>query len=273
MGAVPNSLSLLLEVRAILYRNGSSESSAFQQNLRFAVKRLWPLLLKSGRFKSDAHTISGVTYIRIMVPEGVYTMSFPEDATPGETVSGRIQSTPPQAASLYLLTILGSPVVPDGHLRKWNLPESFDLILSDPWGNEIVRTNHRVAPPSAMEATVTTNDPQLQEEKQPREARQNIEIPHLRFEISSRVKAGGLIIIKGPFDGDFQNTTVGIGKYKGHIVTESPGKLIIQTHPQMTGDWTILISEVDNWARCKVRVQNEEVDPFSTVSPCIPPGA
>jgi hypothetical protein len=269
-GAVPNSLGLLLEVRSILYRNGASESPSFQQNLRFAMKRLWPFLLKSNRFRSDVHKVSGVTYVRILVPEGSFTMSFPEDTKPGEVVSGRIQTSPSQTASLYLLTVLGAPVVADGSLHKWQLPESVDLILNDQWGNEIVRANHRIAA-LPTDPNVSSTDPQLQVEKQPREAKQNIEIPHLRFEISSRVKAGGYLIVKGPFDGDFSNTTVAIGKYQGHIVTESPGRVVLLIHPQMTGDWTILIHEDEHWARCRVRVQKEEVDPYSTLSVCTPP--
>ena len=270
-GAVPNSLRLLLEVRAILYRNGSSESQTFQQNLRSAMKRLWPFLLKSERFSSDVHRISGITYVRIIVPEGAYTVSFPEDAKPGEIISGRIQASPPQTASLYLLTVLGAPAVADGSLRKWQMPESFDLILNDPWGNEIVRANHKITTVEPTDPFRTSTDPQLQVEKQPREAKQNIEIPHLRFEISSRVKAGGQLIVKGPFDGDFSNTTIAIGKYQGHILTESPGRVVLLIHPQMTGDWTILVREEDHWAQCRVRVQNEEIDPYSTLSVCTPP--
>jgi hypothetical protein len=271
LGAVPNSLGLLLEVRSILYRNGSLETQPFQQNLRFAMKRLWPFLLKSNRFRSDVHRISGITYVRILVPEGAFTMSYPEDTKPGEVVSGRIQASPPQTASLYLLTVLGAPVVADGSLHRWQLPESFDLILNDQWGNEIVRTNHKIVREQAADPFASSTDPQLQVEKQPKEAKQNIEIPHLRFEISSRVKAGGYLIVKGPFDGDFSNTTVAIGKYQGHIVTESPGRVVLLIHPQMAGDWTILINEAEHWARCRVRVQNEEVDPYSTISVCTPP--
>ncbi len=196
-------------------------------------------------------------------------MSFSQDAKPGETVSGRLQASPAPSASLYLLTVMGKPVVPDDSLRKWNLPESLDLLLIDQWENEIVRAKY-VLSKASMES-VSPTDPELQVEKQPREAQQNIEIPHLRYEISSKVKSGGYAIIKGPFDGDFSNTTVGVGQYEGYIVTESPGRLILFIHPQMTGDWTVLIDENEGRARCQIQVQKEEVDPFATLSICRPP--
>ena len=270
LGAVPNSLSLLLDIRRSLYRLGGSESAQFQENVHSAMKRLWPFLLKTGRFRSDTHALPGVRLVRLIVPEGTYTMSFPHDAKPGEVISGRIHAFPAASASLYLLTLMGSPVVADGSLRKWQLPESFEFIASDVWGNEVVRTEYRMAV-KAEAQTVSVSDPDLQEEKQPTEPKPNIEIPHLRFEISSRAKAGGHLIVKGPFDGDFSNTTVGIGKYQAHIVAESPGRLVLGVHPQLAGDWTILISEADNWVRCRVRVQAEEVDPFETLTICTPP--
>ena len=270
IGAIPNSLGLLLEVRTNLYRLGASGSLDFQQKMKLTMTRLWPFLIKTKRFRTDSQTLSGVTLVRLIFPEGTYTMLFPMDAKPGETVSGRISATPGTSASLYVLTVMGSPALADGSLRKWQLPESFDMVLSDPWGNEIVRATHKLTADVPQQASAPS-DPRLQEEKQPIEPKPNIEIPHLRFEISSKAKAGGHLIIKGPFDGDFSNTNVDIGKYEAHILTESPGRLILAVHPQMTGDWTILIHENDNWARCRVRVQSDEVDPFATLSTCTPP--
>ncbi|MCI0416808.1 hypothetical protein L0222_28910 [bacterium] len=271
-GAVTNSLGLLLQIRSTLYKYGASESQTFQQNLRSAMKRLWPFLLKSGRFRSDTHTSQGITLVRLIVPEGTFVMSFPASAKPGETVSGRIQATPASSASLYLLTAVGSPVVPDGALQKWNLPQQFELILNDPWGNEIVRAKHQIQVPANV--LVETGDgvsSELQREKQPREAQPNIEIPYLRFQISSRAKAGGPIVVEGPFDGDFSTTRVGLGQYQGYVLAESPGRLILATHSKMTGDWTILIIENDIWVRCRVKLQTEEVDPFATLATCTPP--
>jgi hypothetical protein len=235
------------------------------------MKRLWPFLLKSGRFRSDTHTSQGITIVRLIVPEGTFAMSFPAAAKPGDLVSGRIQATPSSSASLYLLTAMGLPTVPQGSLRKWTLPQQFELVLNDHWGNEIVRTKHEF-----KNSTIVLDGPGngaksgLPEEKQPREAQPNIEIQHLRFQISSIAKAGGPIVVEGPFDGDFSTTRIGIGQYQGHILGESPGRLILATHPKMTGDWTILVMENDLWSRCRVKLQTEDVDPFATVTTCVP---
>ncbi len=271
VGAVPNSLGILMEIRGTLYRYGTSESLAFQQNVRSAMKRLWPFLLKSGRFRSDTHKSQGMTLVRLIVPEGTITMSFPSVAKPGETVSGRIHATPESFASLYLLTVLGSPVVPDGKLRKWNLPQQFELVLNDQWGNEIVRAVHQVKiPANVLDGAGNGGDSELEHVKQPREAQPNIEIPHLWFQISSRAKAGEPIFVEGPFDGDFSTTRVGIGQYQGHVIGESPGRLILATHPKMIGDWTILLIENEHWVRCRVKLQSEEVDSSATLATCVP---
>ena len=269
-GAIPNSLGLLLEIRRTLYQCGGSESQIFQQNLHSAMKRLWPFLLKSGRFRTDTHTSQGITVERLIVPEGTITMSFPAAGKPGDLVSGRIQATPPSLASLYLLTVMGSPTVPDGNLQKWTLPQQFDLTLNDPWGNEIVRSRHELKVSNVLDGTGDGAKSGLPEEKQPRDVQPNIEIQHLRFKISSTAKAGGPIVVEGPFDGDFSTTRVGIGQYQGYILGESPGRLILATHQKMTGDWTILVMENDLWSRCRVKLQAEEIDPFSTVTECLP---
>jgi hypothetical protein len=270
-GAIPNSLGLLLEIRRTLYQYGASESQTFQQNLHSAMKRLWPFLLKSGRFRTDTHTSQGITVVRLIVPEGTITMSFPAAGKPGEVVSGRIQVAPPSMASQYLLTAMGSPTVPDGNLRKWTLPQQLDLILSDPWGNEVVHARHEVrGSTNVLGGSGDGAKSELPEEMQPRDVQPNIEIQHLRFQISSTAKAGGAIVVEGPFDGDYSTTRVGIGKYHGYILGESPGRLILATHQKMTGDWTILVMENDLWSRCRVKLQAEDVDPFATVAECVP---
>jgi hypothetical protein len=268
-GLIPNSVGLLLDVRRNLYKYGSYETQEFQQNVRMIMKTLWPILLKTGRFRSDVHKLPGVTLVRIIAPEGTFTVCYPDHAAPGETISGRVYAAPEVSASYYLLSLMEKPVVPDGSLQKWAMPEAFDFVLSDHWGNEIVRVHHTIHQEPLKVSTLS--DPELQEEKQPREAKPNIEIPHLRFEISSKVKGGGHLIVRGPFDGDFNTTSIGIGKYQGYIVAEAPGILVISVHPRMTGEWTILIHENDNWVRCRTNVQTEEVDPFATLATCSPP--
>src|SRR6478672_9349502 len=52
-GYVPNTLPILMNVRSNLYRSVSGETPSVQQNLKSVMRRLWPFLLKSGRFKSD----------------------------------------------------------------------------------------------------------------------------------------------------------------------------------------------------------------------------
>jgi hypothetical protein len=264
IGKIPNSLTLLLNIRNVFYKYGSS--GPLQTNLQSAMKRLWPFLLKSGRFRSDGRTFHGITFVRLLVPEGSLTMSFPTDAKPGEVVSGRIQASSPSLASLYLMSFMGAPVVADGSLQKWNLPEAFELHLTDQWGNELIRTQQKLYSDVDLETDNMQNG--LPREKQPREPRQNIEIPNLRFQISARSKAGDYLVVKGPFDGDFSTTNVGIGQYQGYIVTESPRHLIVALHPQMTGNWTVYIRENDNNIRCRVTVQSEDVDPFSTLTTC-----
>jgi hypothetical protein len=270
-GYVPNSLTLLMNVRSILYRSASGESDMVQQNLKSVMRRLWPFLLKSGRFRSDIQTFQGVVLVSLIVPEGRFLFSIPEDARPQETVSGGVQAFPENLASLYLLTIAGTPIVPDRALRRWNLPQSFDLILTDMWGNEVIHINQRLSSEPSNNVEASSVKSSLPSEKQPREVHQNIEIPYLRFQISARVKAGEHLIVEGPFDGDFSTTLAGIGKFQAQIVAESPRRLVLWIHPRMTGPWTILIKENENRVRCKVEVQSEAVDPFATLSTCTPP--
>jgi hypothetical protein len=145
------------------------------------------------------------------------------------------------------------------------------LTLNDPWGNEVVRARHELrGSTNVLDGTEDGAKSELPEEKQPRDIQPNIEIQHLRFQISSTAKAGGPIVVEGPFDGDFSTTRVGIGQYQGYILGESPGRLILATHPKMNGDWTVLVMENDLWSRCRVKLQPEEVDPFSTVTECLP---
>jgi hypothetical protein len=270
-GYVPNTLSVLMNVRSILYRSSTGESAPVQQNLKSVMRRLWPFLLKSGRFRSDVQTYEGVVSVSLIVPEGRFLFTIPTDARPEETVSGGIQSFPESIASLYLLTIAGTPVVPDQALRRWNLPQSFDLILTDMWGNELVHVKQSLLDdPTNQVETPDIRSP-LPSEKQPREIRPNIEIPHLRFQISSRAKAGEHLIVEGPFDGDFRTTLAGIGKFQAQIIAESPRRLVLWIHPRMLGPWTILIAENENRVRCRVEIQTEAVDPFATLTTCTPP--
>jgi len=271
LGYVQNSLPLLLNIRTILYRNVATESLTFQQNLKSIMMRLWPFILKSGRFRSEVHTFQGITSVTLIVPEGRFVLSIPLDARPGETISGRIESGPPDLVNTYLLTIAGAPVVADNQLRKWVLPQTFELILRDIWANEVIRVRQDLAPDPTSSVDLSPASSELQIEKQPRELRPNIEIPHLRFEISSRVNAGGHLIVDGPFDGDFSTTVAGIGKYQAQILGESPRRLVLGIHPRMTGPWTILIAEGENRVRCRINIQSETVDPFATLETCTPP--
>jgi len=146
------------------------------------------------------------------------------------------------------------------------------LVLNDQWGNEIVRAKHQIkVSTNVLDGMGNGAKSELEEEKQPREAQPNIEIPYLRFQISSIAKSGGPIVVEGPFDGDFSTTRVGIGQYQGYVLGESPGILILATHQKMTGDWTILLVENEHWVRCRVKLQAEDVDPFATVATCTPP--
>jgi hypothetical protein len=270
-GYVPNTLSILMNVRSILYRSATGETAPVQQNLKSVMRRLWPFLLKSGRFRFDVQNYQGVVSVNLIVPEGRFLFSIPTDARPDETVSGGIQSFPESIASLYLLTIAGTPVVPDQALRRWNLPKSFDLILTDMWGNELVHVKQALLDDSSNNVDAPVARSPLPLEKQPREIRPNIEIPHLRFQISSRAKAGEHLIVEGPFDGDFSTTLAGIGKFKAQIIAESPRRLVLWIHPRMLGSWTILIAENENRVRCRVEIQTEAVDPFATLTTCTPP--
>jgi len=271
LGYVQNSLPLLLNIRKILYRYGTAESLAFQQNLKSIMRRLWPFILQSGRFRSEVQTYQGITSVSLIVPEGRFVFSVPADARPGETVSGSIQSFPPDLASAYLLTIAGAPVVADKLLRKWTLPQTFDVMLSDIWANELIQVQQSVVSEATNSVEGSPIQGQLPLEKEPREPRPNIEIPHLRFQISSRVKAGDHLIVEGPFDGDFSTTTVGIGQYQAEILGESPRRLVLAVHPGMTGPWTIFIGENENRVRCRVNIQSESIDPFATLATCTPP--
>jgi hypothetical protein len=269
-GYSANALPLLLNIRRILYRYGNVESVEFQQNLKSVMKRLWPFILESGRFRSETHTFEGITSVILIVPEGQITLQYPEDARPGETISGRIDSNPPNLNADYLLTINGGPVVADNTLRKWNFPVSFDLIVTDVWSNELIKVKQSLAPDPSnrMEGPVPSG---LQVEKQPREPQQDIQIPYLRFRVSARAKAGENLIVEGPFDGDFTTTVAGIGKYQAEILGESPRRLVLRIHPRMTGPWTILVRENQSRVLCRVTVDTQPVDPFATMATCTPP--
>jgi hypothetical protein len=269
-GYAPNALPILLNIRTILYRYANVETPAFQQNLKSVMRRLWPFILQSGRFRSETNSHQGIVSISLIVPEGRMTFGYPDDARPGETVSGRIDSVPKNLGSEYLLTVAGSPVVPDNSLQKWKLPSNFDLVVSDIWSNELIHVKHSLTtdPSNELQRALPNG---LQAEKQPREPQQDIQIPYLRFRISARAQAGEHLIVEGPFDGDFSTTIAGIGKYQAEILGESPRRLVLGIHPRLVGPWTIYIAENQNHVRCRVSIETQDVDPFATLSTCTPP--
>jgi len=103
--------------------------------------------------------------------------------------------------------------------------EIVDLVLRDPKGNEVTKTDFPVSPPPAY---TPPTEPQASD-----------------YSLPTIGQAGRPVEMTGPFDGKLVNTEVKIGGSQTGILTQSPRKTVVESPKDVTGLTDIELTDGD----------------------------
>jgi len=195
----------------------------------------------------------GVRTTTINTPSGKLTVNMPDDAALGDTISGTVVAEPAgetaeeQQANMDTLdgyvfdipeipskTVVSEPEETPGKepeskkVVTWEIPATVsgkivDLIMRDPKGNEVTKTDFPVSPPPAYTPPA-----------EPEES---------NFTLPSIGQAGRPVEITGPFDGEVVNTDVKIGGKDTSILAQSPRKTVVESPRDVIGLTDIELTE------------------------------
>jgi len=195
----------------------------------------------------------GVRTTTINTPSGKLTVNMPDDAALGDTISGTVVAEPAgetaeeQQANMDTLDgyVFDIPEIPsktvvsgpeetpgkEGESKKvvtWKIPATVsgdivDLIIRDPKGNEVTKTDFPVSSPPAY------TPPAEPEESD--------------YNLPSIGQAGRPLKITGPFDGEVVNTDVKIGGKDASILAQSPRKTVVESPKDVIGPTDIELTD------------------------------
>lgn len=186
------------------------------------------------------NTENGVLIVDFKTPEGLIKVFLPDDISAGDTVSAAIRAYPSG----------GTPVTKNKNLSTLN--------------GYIVET-------SFFRVTVGKKSVKLSVPRNMAGARMKFTLRDIRMKSLGSVsipislsspegvnsgtrtpfdyqcplvgKAGRLVTIKGPFDGDFATTDLRIGNEKADVIAESPRKLVFESPADIAGSVEMVMTE------------------------------
>lgn len=197
----------------------------------------------------------GVRTTTVNTPSGKLTINMPPDAALGDTISGTVVAEPAgetverRQANMDTLEgyVFDIPEIPDKvvvsepeeapgkepeskKVVTWEIPatvsgEIVDLVLRDPKGNEVTKTDFPVSPPPAYTPPAK---PQAGD-----------------YNLPTIGQAGRPVEMTGPFDGELVNTEVKIGGSQTGILTQSPRKTVVESPRDVIGLTDIELTDGD----------------------------
>jgi len=195
----------------------------------------------------------GVRSTTVNTPSGKLTVNMPDDAALGDTISGTVVADPagetPEQRQANSDTLEGYvfdiPQIPsktaetepektpgkENETKKvvtWDIPstisgEIVDLVLRDPEGNEVTKTDLPLLPPS-------TYTPPAQPDAGD-------------YTLPTIGQAGRPVEMTGPFDGEAVNTGVKIGGKETSILAQSPRKTVVESPKDVIGPTDIELTD------------------------------
>jgi len=195
----------------------------------------------------------GVRSTTVNTPSGKLTVNMPDDTALGDTISGTVIAEPAgetveeRQANMDTLDgyVFDIPEIPSKTVvsepketpRKepeskkvvtWEIPatvsaEIVALVLRDPKGDEVIKTDFPVSP-----------SPSYTPPAEP--AASDYNLPHIG-------QAGRPVEVTGPFDGEVVNTDVKIGGRDTRILAQSPRKTVVESPRDVIGPTDIELTE------------------------------
>jgi hypothetical protein len=144
-----------------------------------------------------------------------YVFDIPE--VPSKTVESVPQEVPGQEPESKKIVTLEIPATLSG--------EIVDLVLRDPKGNEVTKTELPVSPPPVYTPP---------EEPDPGD-----------YNLPKIGQAGRPVDLTGPFDGELVNTEVVIGGKRADVLTQSPRKTVVESPRDVAGLTDIELTDGD----------------------------
>jgi len=226
----------------------------------FSIPLLLTILLSASALgKQHVSTTTttdwGLRTTTINTPSGKLTVNMPDDAALGDTISGTVVAEPAgdtveeRQANLDTLEgyVFDIPEIPSKVVESkpektpGKEPESkkvvtleipatvsgqiVDLVLRDPKGNEVTKTDLPVSPPSAYTPPA---EPEASD-----------------YNLPTIGQEGRPIEMTGPFDGELMNTDVKIGGKDASILTQSPRKTVVESPRDVIGPTDIELTDGD----------------------------
>ena len=218
---------------------------------------IWLSAAALGKQHISAKTTTdwGVRSTTINTKSGKLTVNMPDDAALGDTISGTVVAEPAgdtveeRQANMDTLNgyVFDIPEIPSKVVESepeetpgkepeskktvtWDIPvtvsgEIVDLVIRDPKGNEVTKTDLPVSPPS-------TYTPPAEPEASD-------------YNLPTIGQAGRPIEVTGPFDGEAVNTDVKIGGKDASILTQSPRKTVVESPKDVIGPTDIELTDGD----------------------------
>ena len=176
---------------------------------------------------AETHTASGLHTVVFRLPKGDIRANFPDDLSAGDTISGTVFEDPASEGELsgYVLEVNQERIPVQTKAFRWAVPPASGggtatVVLRDAGGHPVAQSSIPVGVPAAAG-------------------------PKPVFDLPASGAAPGIVSARGPFDGDFRNTTVAVGGAAALLLAESPRKIVFQPPAGRPGPSRLEIKEGD----------------------------
>lgn len=192
-----------------------------------------------GKVSSSFETGLGLYIIAFDVPQGGVKVNLPDDMGAGDTISGTVIVKPvgrteeeqrrnANKLNRYLVEIGEERTSIVEGVIKWTIPVILSrkptyLVLRDENGEEVARAQIPLRITPAVETPTTLSSENYQ------------------FPVIGQTEKP--ICITGPFDGNFDTTTIEFGGQKARLIAESPRKLVVESPREVVGPTEIELKE------------------------------
>lgn len=199
--------------------------------------------------QSELVTAGGVHEVSFRTLHGTVRTYLPDDAGPGEPVSGAVQLEPAgrtEAERQQNLGVLSGYVIESGdqrvpardRLARWRVTAGFQLRLVDARGRETARVS---VPPLNGSAPRTDT-----------------------FEFPGSAQAGSPLTVHGPFTGDMAATRLRIGGEDQQLLAESPRKVVARPTGRAFGPTRIEVEKGERRGAAGVRYVGVQLEATKT---------
>lgn len=232
----------------------AGQDRAFKDAVTSGLLQVAQMVVANGGYATTVRKSGGLQIITLSTPEGSVRLNVPGTLKLGEAASGSISADPMVSAG-YLISLGGQLLALERRIAPWVIPNSMEqvvLALKTREGIDVL--NIRV--PIRNTNSTSVEDPgaaDLAVEAPPDEIKVDLQIPYLKFRLSSIGWIGSPLEIQGPFDGNFTNTTVRFDGIAASIVAENPRSVVVQPPADRYGVMTISVQEGKENVSCVFR--------------------